>query len=191
MGGKNIIVKVQAAVLPVDGANFASRGPGGERGLLQVFGLTGDLYRAQMRQQSGASQLVGTSVSGAVGLDALLTVALPTDSNGRPSGNITNIATAVNLLSDFAAIASGSSSGIIGETFGARPAPRIIWDDVLSDLQGTVSIEHTLSPSPGGFLELPLEVHIRNYLALRLLARSIAAPAANDSLLAMVSQEGM
>jgi len=191
--GQNITVKVQAAALPVDGAAFAVRGPGGEQGLFSVFGVTGDLYTVQLTQRSGNSLGYLATITGTVGLDAKLTLGLPTDPLGRGIGTPAGAAAYINAtLTDFIATASGagSSAGQLGATLDARSAPRIHWNDVETNVQGTVAVEHVFNATAGSFVEATIEVTLRNYLALRALAKSAGAPGSGDSVQVLVAAEG-
>lgn len=194
LGGANVVVKVQGAPLPVDGACFATRGPGGEQGLLQVFAKTGELYTVQLVQRVGNGLGFQTTIVGTVGVDAKLVLGLPTNPIGLPSGTPQAAADVINGLSDFSAIASGAgaSIGILGETLDARPACRIHWDDIPSDLEGTVAVEHTINAPAGTTVDKAIVVMARNFLAIRALAKSAAAEEAgtDDAVLVLAALQG-
>lgn len=192
VGGASIVLKAQGAVLPVDGACYAVRGPGTEQGLLQVWAKTGDFYTVRLQQRTGISQAIATSATGTGGLDLALLVSLPTDINGSPSGTPAAVAAAINLLADFEAVASGPAAplGILGTTLDNRPAGRVHWNDITSLIQNVEAVEHTVAAAAGGQLEVALDVPARHYVALRVLAKGAAAPAGGDSVVVLAANEG-
>lgn len=194
VGGASIVLKVQGAVLPVDGAGFAVRGPGAEQGLLQVWAKTGDFYTVRLQQRVGISQPIGVTTSGTGGIDLALLISLPTDINGNGSGTPEAVAAAIGALAggDFEALASGAAAafGILGTTLDSRPAGRIHWNDITSLVQNVEAVEHTIAAAAGGQLEVALDVPARHYLALRVLAKGAAAPAGGDSVVVLAVDEG-
>lgn len=190
-GGADIKVKVQGAPLPINGACFATRGPGGQQGLCQIWGVTGDLYRVRLAQTTGINQPYSSSLTGTVGLDRYLVVNLPTDANGNGSGTPASLATYVNSLGgDWVAAASGFTSGILGSTTDARFAGRIHWGDIASELAGTTAIEHTISATAGSFVDAVINALPKNLVAIRVLAKAAAAPAAGDAVQVLAAVEG-
>lgn len=194
-GGVTSVVKLQAAALPPDGANFASRGPGGQQGLLQVFGVSGDLYTVQLEQRVGISQALDLVPSGTIGLDRHLLVRLPTNSSGSPSGTPQLVAIGINGLggADFIAIASGAgaSSSLLGPAWDRRPAAAIRWADIASEVAGTVATEHTITAPAGGAIDVSLIALAKGQLAVRALAKTSGAPADAEFVSVLAAVEGL
>lgn len=191
--GADVVVKLQGAALPIDGACFASRTAGGAQGLCQIWGTTGDLYTVQLVQQSGAVNLgYAFTVSGTVGLDYSVQIKLPTGGNAEPSGTPASLAAYVNsaLAANFTATASGNTSGILGETSDRRVASRIHWADIVSDVGGTVSVEHTIAATAGSSLDVVLTALPKNLVAVRALAKSAGVPGALDAVQVIAAVEG-
>lgn len=191
--GADVVVKLQGAALPIDGACFATRTPGGVQGLCQIWGTTGDLYTVQLVQQSGAANLgYAFTASGTVGLDYSVQIKLPTGGNAEPSGTPASLAAYVNsaLAANFTATASGNTSGILGATSDRRVASRIHWADIVSDIGGTVSVEHTIAATAGASLDVVLTALPKNLVAVRALAKSAGVPGALDAVQVIAAVEG-
>lgn len=191
-GGADIKIKLQGASLPIGGACFATRGAGGQQGLCQIWGVTGDLYRVRLAQAVGINQPFSSATSGTIGLDLSLVVTLPTDANGAPSGTPATLATYVNGLAGghWSAVASGYTTGILGSTLDPRFAGRIHWGDIVSEIGGTTAIEHTISATAGSFVDVVANAMPKNLVAIRVLAKAAAAPAAGDSIQVLAAVEG-
>ena len=191
--GADVVVKLQGAALPIDGACFASRTAGGAQGLCQIWGTTGDLYTVQLVQQVGGANLPYASTStGTVGLDLAVQINLPTGANGEPAGTPASLAAYVTsaLAANFSAVASGDTSGILGGTSDRRMAPRIHWADITSDVGGTVSVEHTIAATAGSSLDVVLIALPKNLVAVRALAKSAGVPGALDAVQVIAAVEG-
>ena len=191
--GADIVVKIQGAVLPIDGACFASRTPGGAQGLCQIWGTTGDLYTVQLVQQTGAANLpYAFTATGSAGLDLAVQIKLPTGANAEPAGTPASLAAYVNsaLAANFTATASGNTSGILGATSDRRVASRIHWADIVSDIGGTVSVEHTIAATAGASLDVVLTALPKNLVAVRALAKSAGVPGALDAVQVIAAVEG-
>lgn len=191
--GADIVVKIQGAVLPIDGACFASRTPGGAQGLCQIWGTTGDLYTVQLVQQTGAANLpYAFTATGSAGLDLAVQIKLPTGANAEPAGTPASLAAYVNsaLAANFTATTSGDTSGILGGTSDRRFAPRIHWADIVSDVAGTVSVEHTIAATAGTSIDVALIALAKNLVAVRVLAKSAGVPGALDAIQVIAAVEG-
>ena len=79
---------------------------------------------------------------------------------------------------------------MLGSILDKRPAGRVRWDDVTSVLQGTESVEHTITPALGTTVDVQLELKLRNVLAVRALAKGAGAPAAGDAVTILAAVEG-
>lgn len=192
MAGASVVVKCQAAALPIDGACFATRSPSGGQGMCQVWGLTGDLYTIQLAQGTGINSSFSSSITGTAGLDLALVVTLSTGPDGKGNATTASLAAYINGLgANFVALASGDTTGLLGATFDRRFAPRVHWGDVESDIEGTVAVEHTVSATAGSFIDQVMVPVARNVVALRVLARSAAAAVAGDSVQVIAAVEGL
>lgn len=188
-GGHTQTLKVQGAALPINTCVFATRGPGGEQGELQIAALSGDTYRVILTQQSGASQSTSHDFS-----DDLLTLLLPTDAGSHPAGKVSDMAVYINanLSSDFVATSSGSPRGVLGSTLIERPCPRASWSDVVSTVGGLLpaTVEHVLDPGVGGSSDYNIEVDVRNYEAIRVLVKASGDANPDDHVTVLVLEEG-
>lgn len=182
-------VKFQGAPLPLNTCGFAVRGPSGQHGLLSIAAVSGDFYKVRLTQQTGASASINSTFT-----SDLLTILLPTDSLGRPSGTPAIVGAYINgsLSSNFSATYSGFTSGILGSTLIERPCPREHWEDIVSTVGGLLpaAVEQTITPSAGSSSEVVLEVNVRNYYAIRALAVSAGMPHASDHVTVLGTVEG-
>jgi hypothetical protein len=188
--GNESIVKIQGAALPVNTCAFATRGPAGEQGELRVAALSGDFYEVLMTQRVGASLATTHTFA-----SNLLTINLGTDGASGPAGTVSGIAEYINtnLPSDFLATSSGSSAGRLGATTIARPCARAHWTDVVSTKGGLLpaAVEQTIDAGAGNTVDVGLEINVRNYYAIRALARvEEADPPADNRVLIMLTEEG-
>ena len=69
-------------------------------------------------------------------------------------------------------------------------APRIHWADIVSDVAGTVSVEHTVAATAGSFRDVVLTALPKNLVAVRVLAKSAAAPGPLDAVQVIAAVEG-
>lgn len=184
------VVKIQALPIPADNCDFAVRGPQSEQGTLRIAALTGDFYRVQMTQQTGASTAIGSTFA-----SGLLTILLPTDALGRGAGTIDAVHTYINatLSTDFVATKAGTTNkGVLGETFGARPCAMTHWTDVVSTVGGLLpaTVEHSLAPGVGNTVDYSLEIDVKNYFGVRALAKAATAPDPLDHVTILAAVEG-
>lgn len=184
------IIKIQGAALPINTCNFATRGPAGEQGELQIAALSGDFNEVLLTQRVGYA--LATTSSFASGL---LTINLGTDGSGNPLGTVSNVATHINAThaGDFLAASSGSSAGRLGATTLRRPCARAHWTDVASTQGGVLPavVEQTIDPGVGVTVDVGLEIDVCNYCAIRAMAKvDNEVGDAGDHVTILLTEEG-
>lgn len=151
----------------------------------RVPGLT-----IRLQQQTGASQAIGHSLSGGA-----LTLLLPTNSAGRPSGTPDAAGTyigATAALANF--VATGGGAQPLLEDGLTHQVPMVqSWVDITSWRQssGAEQVEHTLDAGAGNTVSFAFVLRsCLGFRAIRCIGAGTGAPDPDDALLVTMAAPG-